>query len=226
MTRDQTRAWPAGAEVAIVDYDSGNLRSVDNAMESLGMPVVVTRDPARVRDARALVLPGQGAFRDCMGKLEAYRLAGPVRDKIVEGVPFLGICVGYQLLFDESEEHGHTPGFGLLKGRVVRFPADLREGGERLKVPHMGWNRIHKRRDVPVLAGVEDGAYVYFVHSYYPVPEDPGVVATTTRYGLEFASSVHRGNLYASQFHPEKSQRVGLALLRGFGDLVRKEVSL
>lgn len=210
-------------EIVIVDYDSGNLRSVEKAIESLGAPVVVTRDPARVQDARALVLPGQGAFRDCMGKLEAFGLAHRVRDKIAEGVPFLGICVGYQLLFEESEEHGRTAGFGLLRGRVVRFPADHREDGERLKVPHMGWNRLWKRQDCPVLAGVEDGAYAYFVHSYYPVPEDPAVVSTATRYGLEFASSVARGNLFASQFHPEKSQRVGLAILRGFWDLVQKE---
>lgn len=210
-------------EIVIVDYDSGNLRSVEKAIESLGALAVVTRDPARVRDARALVLPGQGAFRDCMGKLEAFGLAHTVRDKIAEGVPFLGICVGYQLLFEESEEHGHTPGFGLLRGRVVRFPQEHRDGDVRLKVPHMGWNRLWKRAGCAVLGEVEDGAYAYFVHSYYPVPEDPSVIATTTRYGFEFASSVARGNLFASQFHPEKSQRVGLAILRGFWDLVQKE---
>jgi glutamine amidotransferase len=175
-------------DVVVVDYDSGNLRSVEKAIE----------------------------FLDCMSKLEAFGLAGPIRDRIVDGVPFFGICVGYQLLFEESEEFGHCPGLGILRGRVVRFPEDLSEEGQRLKVPHMGWNRIWKRRDVPVLAQVEDGAYVYFVHSYYPVPEDPDVAATTTRYGVDFASSVARGNIFASQFHPEKSQRVGLSLLRGF----------
>ncbi len=209
-------------EIAIVDYDSGTLRSVEKALESLGAPVAVTRDPGRVRDARAVVLPGQGAFRDCLDKLERYGLARVVRDKILAGAPFLGICVGYQLLFDESEEHGPVPGFGVLRGRVVRFPRDAAVDGQRLKVPHMGWNRLRKVRDVPVLAGVPDGAHVYFVHSYYPVPEDPSVVATTTRYGLAFASSVARGNLFACQFHPEKSQRVGLALLRGFWDAVRQ----
>ncbi|GAB4255372.1 MAG: imidazole glycerol phosphate synthase subunit HisH [Deferrisomatales bacterium] len=203
-------------DVVIVDYDSGNLRSVEKAMESLGAPVTVTRDVERVRDARALVLPGQGAFRDCITKLERYGLAQAVRDKIDEGVPFLGICVGYQLLFEESEEHGRTPGFGVFKGRVVRFPHELRRGEERLKVPHMGWNRLHKVRQVDVLRGVQEGDYVYFVHSYYPVPEEPDAVATTTDYGLEFASSVARGNLYACQFHPEKSQRVGLAILEAF----------
>jgi len=211
-------------DVVIVDYDSGNLRSVQKAIESLGIPAVVTRDPDRVRDARALVLPGQGAFRDCMAKLESYHLAQPVRDKIVQGVPFLGICVGYQLLFQESEEHGRTEGFGILRGRVIRFPHELRERGQRLKVPHMGWNQLHKCQDVDVLAGVAEGDYVYFVHSYYPVPEDPEVVATTTTYGHEFASSVARDNLYACQFHPEKSQRVGLAILKGFWEKVGREV--
>jgi len=213
-------------DVVIVDYDSGNLRSVQKAIESLGIPAVVTRDPGRVRDARALVLPGQGAFRDCMAKLEAYHLAQAVRDKIVDEVPFLGICVGYQLLFEESEEHGRTDGFGILRGKVIRFPHDLHEAGQRLKVPHMGWNRLHKAKDVDVLAGVAEGDYVYFVHSYYPVPEDPAVVATTTTYGLQFASSVAWGNLYACQFHPEKSQRVGLAILRGFWEKVMREVAV
>ncbi len=209
-------------EVAIVDYDSGNLRSVQKAMESLGVPAAVTRDPGRIREARGVVLPGQGAFRDCIAKLDAFGLLDPVRDRILDGSPFLGICVGYQLLFEESEEFGRTEGFGVLKGRVVRFPHDLRRGEERLKVPHMGWNRLHKTKEVDVLAGVREGDHVYFVHSYYPVPEDPDVVATTTDYGLEFASSVARGNLYACQFHPEKSQRVGLAILRAFWDKVAR----
>lgn len=207
-------------EVLIVDYDSGNLRSVQKALESLGAAAVLTRDAGRIRDARALVLPGQGAFRDCVHKLESFGLHEAVRDKILEGVPFLGICVGYQLLFEESEEHGRTSGFGILRGRVVRFAHDLRDGSERLKVPHMGWNSLRKDKEVDVLGGVRDGEYVYFVHSYYPVPEDPDVVATTTRHGVEFASSVARANLYACQFHPEKSQRVGLAILRAFWNKV------
>jgi len=207
----------------IVDYDSGNLRSVQKAFESLGATATVSRDPGQVRDARALVLPGQGAFRDCVEKLESFGLSQAVRDKILEGVPFLGICVGYQLLFEESEEHGRTEGFGILRGRVVRFPHDLRAAGQRLKVPHMGWNRLHKAKDVEMIAGVAEGDHVYFVHSYYPVPEDPGIVATTTTYGLEFASSVARGNLYACQFHPEKSQRVGLEILKAFWNKARSE---
>ncbi len=208
-------------EIAIVDYDSGNLHSVQKAFEHLGAAAVLTRDPGRIRAARAVVLPGQGAFRDCVRKLDSYGLTQIVRDKILEDVPFLGICVGYQLLFEESEEHGRTPGLGVFKGKVIRFPHDLRAGGQWLKVPHMGWNSLRKRREVDVLAGLNDGDYVYFVHSYYPVPEDPAVVATSTDYGLEFASSVARGNLYASQFHPEKSQRVGLAILKAFWDKAR-----
>ena len=205
--------------VVIVDYDSGNLRSVQKAIESLGVPAELTRDPARVRDARALVLPGQGAFRDCMAKLESYRLAQPVRDKILEGVPFLGICVGYQLLFEESEEHGRTPGFGIFRGRVVRFPGGLEEGGCRLKVPHMGWNRIAIRRPSPLFCGIDDGVYVYFVHSYYEQPDDPSMVAATSDYGIEFCAAVWRDNVMATQFHPEKSQAVGLRMLKNFGKL-------
>ncbi len=212
-------------DLVIVDYDSGNLRSVQKAFEHLGANAVLTRDPEQIRDARAVVLPGQGAFRDCMNKLDHFGLTQIVRDKILEDVPFLGICVGYQLLFEESEEHGRTPGFGILKGKVVRFPHDLTRDCQWLKVPHMGWNQLVKRQDVDVLAGVADGDYVYFVHSYYPVPEEPEVVATTTDYGLEFASSVARGNLFASQFHPEKSQKVGLAILKAFWEKVKRLVS-
>ncbi len=203
--------------VVIIDYDSGNLRSVQKAMESLGVPAVLTRDKGMIHDARAVVLPGQGAFRDCATKLDSYGLTDVVREKIIEDVPFLGICVGFQLLFDYSEEHGRTPGFGIFKGGVVRFPHEFTDtNGERLKVPHMGWNRIKKVGDVDVLADVNDGDFVYFVHSYYPVPEESDVTATTTDYGFEFVSSVAKGNLYACQFHPEKSQRVGLKILKAF----------
>lgn len=207
--------------VAIVDYDSGNLRSVQKALESVGADAVLTRDAGFIREATAVVLPGQGAFRDCAEKLQSFGLWDVVAEKIASDAPFLGICVGYQLLFEESEEHGITPGFGALKGRVVRFPHDLTLDDRRLKVPHMGWNRLIKKREVDVLADVADGDYVYFVHSYYPVPEDKSLIATATDYGLEFASSVARGNLYACQFHPEKSQRVGIAILKAFWNKVK-----
>jgi glutamine amidotransferase len=207
-------------KIAIIDYDSGNLRSVQKAFESLGADAVLTRDPGLIHEAQAVVLPGQGAFRDCVKKLESYKLFEVVREKIIEDVPFLGICVGFQMLFDASEEHGHTPGFGIFKGKVIRFPHVFEHEGHRLKVPHMGWNKIKKRGDIDLLADVNDGDYLYFVHSYYPVPEDPDVVATTTDYGFEFASSVARGNLFACQFHPEKSQRVGLKILSAFWNKV------
>jgi imidazole glycerol-phosphate synthase subunit HisH len=197
--------------VAIVDYGMGNLRSVEKAFERLGHAAEVTRDPERIATAPGVVLPGVGAFGACMTNLTSLGLAEPVVHAIRAGRPFLGICLGMQLLFDESEEFGPVAGLGILPGRVVRFPPDR----ER-KVPHMGWNAVHKLRETPALAGIEDGAYVYFVHSYYPVPSDPAVVATTTPYGIEFASSVVRDNVFACQFHPEKSQQMGLRLLDNF----------
>ncbi len=197
--------------VAIVDYGMGNLRSVQKAFERLGHAAEVTRDPDRIVTARGVVLPGVGAFGACMTNLTTLGLAEPVVHAIRAGRPFLGICLGMQLLFDESDEFGPVAGLGILPGRVVRFRAD-----DALKVPHMGWNAVRKRREAPALAGIEDGAYVYFVHSYYPVPSDPTVVATTTPYGVEFASSVVRDNVFACQFHPEKSQQTGLRLLDNF----------
>ncbi len=207
-------------KIAVIDYDSGNLRSVQKALESVGADAVLTRDPGLIREAAAVVLPGQGAFLDCMTKLEKFGLLDPVRERIDADAPFFGICVGYQLLFEESEEHGITPGLGVFKGRVIRFPHEMELSGARLKVPHMGWNALRKKKDVDVLKDVKDGDHVYFVHSYYPVPEDASIVATVTDYGLEFASSVARGNLFACQFHPEKSQRVGIRMLKAFRDKV------
>jgi glutamine amidotransferase len=197
--------------LAIVDYGVGNLRSAQKAFERLGQPAEITSDADRIARAPAVVLPGQGAFGTCMQNLAAARLVEPVQAAARSGRPFLGICVGMQILFDESEESPGVRGLGIFAGRVVRFPRDPDR-----KVPHMGWNRLNVVRRVAALAEVEDGAYVYFVHSYHPVPADPDVVATTTSYGLDFVSSVGRDNVYAGVFHPEKSQRVGLALLAGF----------
>jgi len=202
--------------VAIVDYGMGNLRSVQKAFERLGHAAEVTREPERITSAAGVVLPGVGAFGACMANLTALGLVEPVRQAIDTGRPFLGICLGMQLLFEESEEFGPVAGLGVLRGRVVRFPSDP----ER-KVPHMGWNQVRVVRRTSALADVDDGAFVYFVHSYYPVPADPAVIATTTEYGPEFASSVTRDNVFACQFHPEKSQRVGLRLLDGFVRVVR-----
>jgi glutamine amidotransferase len=199
------------APLAIVDYGVGNLHSAQKAFEHLGQPAVVTSDARLIAEAPGVVLPGQGAFGTCMENLTRAGLVEPVQAAAGSGRPFLGICVGMQILFEESEESPGVRGLGVFAGRVVRFPRDL-----GLDVPHMGWNRLHVKRRVPALARVADGDYVYFVHSYHPLPDDPGVVATTTDYGIEFVSSVARDNVYAGVFHPEKSQRVGLALLAGF----------
>ena len=199
------------ARVAIVDYGVGNLHSAQKAFEHLGGEAVVTSDAATIESAPGVVLPGQGAFGTCMANLAQAGLIEPVRRAARSGRPFLGICVGMQLLFEESEESPGVPGLGIFEGRVVRFPRD-----RELKVPHMGWNQLRIRRPVPALAQVSDGDYVYFVHSYHPLPRDPSIVATTTEYGVEFVSSVARDNVYAGVFHPEKSQRVGLKLLAGF----------
>jgi glutamine amidotransferase len=203
------------AGVAIVDYGMGNLRSVQKAFERLGHAAEVTGDPERILAAPGVVLPGVGAFGACMENLAGRGLVAPVRETIARGRPFLGICLGMQLLFDESDEFGPVRGLGIVPGRVVRFAPDPAR-----KVPHMGWNRLRVVRRVPVLDGIDDGAWVYFVHSYYPVPADPDVVVTTTEYGTPFASAVARDNVFACQFHPEKSQHVGLRLLENFVRLV------
>ena len=202
--------------VAIVDYGMGNLRSVQKGFERLGHAAEVTRDPERIAAAPGVVLPGVGAFGACMTNLTALGLVEPVKQAIAAGRPFLGICLGMQLLFDESEEFGPVAGLRILPGRVVRFDAD-----PALKVPHMGWNSIRKVREAPALFGIDDGAYVYFVHSYYPVPSDQNLIATMTPYGREFASSVVRDNVFACQFHPEKSQQIGLRLLDTFVRVLR-----
>lgn len=206
--------------IAIIDYGMGNLRSVQKALERLGFDAVVTRDSGAIEGAAGVILPGVGAFGACMQNLATYGLVETVQRVVRGGKPFLGICLGMQLLFEESEEFGPVRGLGLLPGRVVRF-ADQAE----LKVPHMGWNAIEKRQHPPHLEGIPDGAEVYFVHSYYVVPSDPALTATVTRHGIEFTSSIHRGNVFASQFHPEKSQAVGLRLLENFGKLVTGRVA-
>ena len=203
--------------ISIIDYGMGNLRSVQKGLERVGFPAEVTRDSGKIRAADGVVLPGVGAFGACMDNLRGYGLLDVVRDVIARGTPFLGICLGMQLLFEQSEEFGPVPGLGVFPGRVVRF-------AERpdLKVPHMGWNQIRKRQDTPLLRGIDDGAFVYFVHSYYVVPADPGLTATTTEYGTDFTSAIARGNIFATQYHPEKSQAVGLKILENFGLIVAK----
>ncbi|HKA88827.1 MAG TPA: imidazole glycerol phosphate synthase subunit HisH [Haliangiales bacterium] len=196
--------------IAVVDSGSGNLRSVAKALAAAGGAPVVTSDPDVVRRADRVVVPGQGAFRDCMDGLRRRGLEEAVREAIRSGRPYLGICLGLQVLFDESDEHGPCAGLGILPGRVVRFE---RPG---LKVPHMGWNQVLRARPDPILAAVPDEAYVYFVHSYYVVPARDELAALWCDYGGRFCAAVRHANVFATQFHPEKSQKVGLALLSGF----------
>jgi len=205
--------------IAIIDYGMGNLRSVQKGFERVGYEAVVTADPRLVLDADRIVLPGVGAFRDCINNLEEGGFIEPILRVIREGRPFLGICLGLQLLFTESEEFGIHKGLNVIPGRVVRFPDGMTAGDEELKVPHMGWNQVSIKRRPSALAGIPDNANFYFVHSYYVQPEDPSVVATTTQYGIEFCSSVWKDNVIATQFHPEKSQDRGLAILKNFGEM-------
>ncbi|HJV36957.1 imidazole glycerol phosphate synthase subunit HisH [Geomonas sp.] len=205
--------------IAIIDYGMGNLRSVQKGFEKIGCEAVVTTDPKVLLDAERVVLPGVGAFRDCIRNLEEGGFIDPIHKVIKAGKPFLGICLGLQLLFTESEEFGLHKGLDVIPGRVVRFADGMREAGEELKVPHMGWNQLSVKRQAPIFEGIVDGTNVYFVHSYYVKPEDEGVVATTTRYGIEFCSSIWRDNIVATQFHPEKSQEKGLAMLKNFASM-------
>jgi imidazole glycerol-phosphate synthase subunit HisH len=197
--------------IALVDYEMGNLRSVEKALARAGGDVHIVCTPKDVLAAEALVLPGVGAFGDCMKNLERLGLVGAIREFIASGRPFLGICLGFQALFESSEEAPGVEGFGLFKGTVPRFAAN------GLKVPHMGWNQLRIRQPgCPLLAGVEEGSYVYFVHSYYCAPADRKLVCGTTEYGKEFCSMLWTGNVFATQFHPEKSQAVGLKMLENF----------
>lgn len=205
--------------IAIIDYEMGNLRSVQKGFEKVGHNAIVTSDPTIIMDASHVVLPGVGAFPDCMRNLEEKGLLDIVPKVINSGRPFLGICLGLQLLFTESEEFGIHKGLDVIKGRVVKFSELRTPNSERLKVPHMGWNTVSIKKRPLALEGIGDDSYFYFVHSYYVEPEDKSVVATTTNYGVEFVSSVWKDNLFASQFHPEKSQEKGLRILKNFGDI-------
>jgi len=200
--------------IAIIDYQMGNLRSVQKGFEKVGHAATITSDPAELARAEKIVLPGVGAFADAMAELNRRQLIDPIRRAVSEGKPFLGICLGLQLLFDVGHENGRHEGLGIIRGEVVRF-----ELPREYKVPHMGWNQLSIRRPAPLLAGLEDGVDCYFVHSYYVVPRDVAVVATETSYPTPFCSMIWRDNLFATQFHPEKSQRIGLQMLRNFAEL-------
>jgi glutamine amidotransferase len=205
----------SGTRVVVVDYGAGNLRSVERALTSLGHAPVVTADPAVVAGAAALVLPGVGAAADTMRGLNTLSLTEPVRAYVRSGRPFLGVCMGLQALLTGSEEGGWQPCLDLVRGRVRRFPPGA-DGGPRLKVPHMGWNTVRQERAHPFFQGIPDGAYFYFVHSYYVVPDAPEVVAGTTEYGVRFPSVVIQDNAIGTQFHPEKSGDLGLRLYDNF----------
>jgi glutamine amidotransferase len=199
--------------IALLDYGAGNLRSVEKALRFVGADVRVVTRPDEMKDARAAVLPGVGAFDDCVNSLGKQELLEATRSFIKTGRPFLGICVGYQALFDKSQEFNScAAGLGIFKGDVVRFP-----DAQGLKVPQIGWNQITiAQPNCPIYKGIKDGSYVYFVHSFFPKPVDRSIVATETEYGGAFASSVWRDNVFATQFHPEKSQAIGLQLLKNF----------
>ncbi|MEK7286543.1 MAG: imidazole glycerol phosphate synthase subunit HisH [Nitrospirota bacterium] len=198
-------------KIVIVDYGSGNLRSVQKGFEKTGHLATITNNPNDILDATHVVLPGVGAFSTCMKNLEVLHLLGPIKKAITDGKPYLGICLGLQILFTEGEEFGSFPGLNIIPGKVVRFPKTVR------KVPHIGWNQIHIENKSDVLGGIAENSYFYFVHSYYGVPEKQDCVATTTQYdGVTFASAITKDNIFACQFHPEKSQAKGLALLSNF----------
>jgi glutamine amidotransferase len=202
--------------IAVIDYGMGNLRSVQKAFERVGCAAVVTRDPGQIESARGVVLPGVGAFSACMENLRRFGLIEAICEIVRGGKkPFLGICLGFQLLFSESEEFGIQKGLDLFSGKVVGF-----HSGDGLKVPHMGWNSLQKKKDSPFLDGISTGEFVYFVHSFYVVPEDAAIVATNTEYGGRFVSSIATDSLFACQFHPEKSQEIGLRILSNFGRFV------
>jgi glutamine amidotransferase len=199
--------------IALLDYGAGNLRSVEKALRKVGADVEVLTTPDRLAGARACVLPGVGAFDDCIHSMQRQELLGAVKEFIASGRPFLGICVGYQALFDKSEEfQSSAAGMGIFAGRVIRFPNQ-----PGLKVPQIGWNQVDLvRNDCPLFDGIPSGTYFYYVHSYHPQPEDDSIVVGRTDYGRRFACAVHRDNVFATQFHPEKSQTAGLRLLTNF----------
>ncbi len=201
-------------DVAVIDYGMGNLRSVAKGLEKVGAAVRVTSSPEEIRSAQKIVLPGVGAFADAVAELKRRNLFDFLREEILSGKPFLGLCLGLQLLFTESFEDGVHSGFDVLKGKVVRF--DFDGYASPLKVPHMGWNQVRKRILTPLLERIPDGTYFYFVHSYYSIPGEEEVIAATTHYGFDFTSIVQKGNLFGTQFHPEKSQARGLKVLENF----------
>ncbi len=203
--------------IIVVDYGMGNLRSVAKAVETVGLDVKVSSDPKDVENAKGIIVPGVGAFGDAVHNLERFGLKDKIIKSIEKGKPFLGICLGLQILFEYGYEFGEHEGLGIFKGKVIRF-----ENKEGFKVPHMGWNQIHKKQEEGLFSDIKENEFFYFVHSFYVVPKDETIVASTTDYSVEFVSSVQKDNVWAVQFHPEKSQKAGLQLLKNFKEFVKK----
>lgn len=203
--------------IAIIDYDAGNIKSVEKACISLGEEIAVTRDPERILQADGVILPGVGAFGDAMEKLHSYGLVDVIKQVVAKNTPFLGICLGLQLMFESSEETPGVEGLGILSGKIVRIP-----DGEGIKVPHIGWNSLTYPNQGRLYRGIPENSYVYFVHSYYLQAEEPEIVKAATEYGTYIHASVEKGNVFACQFHPEKSSSVGLKILQNFIDIVKE----
>lgn len=203
--------------IAIIDYDAGNIKSVEKALQYLGEEAVITRDAGEILMADKVVLPGVGAFGDAMEKLNRYGLVPVIHEVVEKGIPFLGICLGLQLMFESSEEAPGVEGLGLLKGKIVRIPE-----GDGLKVPHMGWNSLSFPKEGRLFAGIPENSYVYFVHSYYLQAEED-IVTATAEYGVTIHASVEKGNVFACQFHPEKSSHTGLTILKNYVELKGRE---
>ena len=203
--------------IAIIDYDAGNIKSVEKALQYLGEEAVITRDAGEILMADKVILPGVGAFGDAMEKLNRYGLVPVIHEVVEKGIPFLGICLGLQLMFESSEEAPGVEGLGLLKGKIVRIPE-----GDGLKVPHMGWNSLSFPKEGRLFAGIPENSYVYFVHSYYLQAEED-IVTATAEFGVTIHASVEKGNVFACQFHPEKSSQTGLTILKNFVELKGRE---
>lgn len=201
--------------ITVIDYDAGNIKSVEKAFQFLGEKVCITRDAEKIRSAQGVVLPGVGAFGDAMSRLHQYHLVDTIRQVVDKGTPFLGICLGMQLLFERSDENAGVDGLGILKGDILRIPES-----KGLKVPHIGWNALSFPRKSRLFDGIRDGSYVYFVHSYYLKAGDEQIVAAKTQYGVEIHAAVEKDNVFACQFHPEKSSETGLQILRNFIGIV------
>ena len=204
--------------IAIIDYDAGNLKSVEKALHYLGQESIITRDRDEILGADKVILPGGGSVGDAMGKIRDYGLEEVIHQVVEKDIPFLGICLGLQLMFESSEESPGVSGLGILKGRILRIPDK-----EGLKIPHIGWNSLHLTNNGRLFEGLEENSYVYFVHSYYLKAEEPEIVKASAWYGTDIHASVEKGNIFACQFHPEKSSDVGLHILKNFAELGKEE---